>query len=157
ESQRVEIGDPWDGRTLEWSIPAPPPEYNYAIVPKVEARDAFAFEKERGTAYDAGGSHYQDIVVPKNTSIGMTLCVLSGVWAFALVWWIWWLAALTTLAMVAAVILRSFVTETERIIPAEQVKEEHQAWLRKVEGAAPVDRDFEASPKNLGYAAPDLV
>jgi cytochrome c oxidase subunit I len=31
--------DPWDGRTLEWSIPSPPPEYNFAEVPEVEARD----------------------------------------------------------------------------------------------------------------------
>src|SRR4029434_10757990 len=31
--------DPWDGRTLEWSIPSPPPEYNFAEVPEVESRD----------------------------------------------------------------------------------------------------------------------
>ena len=31
--------DPWDARTLEWSIPSPPPEYNFAVVPLVTARD----------------------------------------------------------------------------------------------------------------------
>ena len=31
--------DPWDGRTLEWSIPSPPPHYNFAEVPRVRARD----------------------------------------------------------------------------------------------------------------------
>jgi cytochrome c oxidase subunit 1 len=31
--------DPWDGRTLEWSIPSPPPEYNFGEVPVVKARD----------------------------------------------------------------------------------------------------------------------
>jgi cytochrome c oxidase subunit 1 len=31
--------DPWDARSLEWSIPSPPPEYNFAEVPRVEARD----------------------------------------------------------------------------------------------------------------------
>ncbi|MGI9383091.1 MAG: cbb3-type cytochrome c oxidase subunit I [Methyloligellaceae bacterium] len=157
KSERVDIGDPWDGRTLEWSMSAPPPEYNYAILPDVKERDAFASEKARGTAYASGKSAYEDIVVPRKTSVGMALCVLSGVWSFALVWWIWWLAALTTVAMVAAVILRSFVTETERVIPAGQVKEEHEAWLRKVEKAVPVRRDLEASPENFGYAAPDLV
>ena len=30
--------DPWDGRTLEWSIPSPPPEYNFAEVPSVRSR-----------------------------------------------------------------------------------------------------------------------
>jgi cytochrome c oxidase subunit 1 len=37
--------DPWDGRTLEWSIPNPPPEYNFAVIPTVHARDAFWYEK----------------------------------------------------------------------------------------------------------------
>jgi cytochrome c oxidase subunit I len=31
--------DPWDARTLEWSIPSPPPEYNFAEVPVVTHRD----------------------------------------------------------------------------------------------------------------------
>ncbi len=35
----VAPADPWDGRSLEWSIPSPPPEYNFAEIPVVEARD----------------------------------------------------------------------------------------------------------------------
>jgi len=31
--------DPWDARTLEWTIPSPPPEYNFAKIPVVQARD----------------------------------------------------------------------------------------------------------------------
>jgi hypothetical protein len=30
--------DPWDARTLEWSIPSPPPEYNFAKIPRVTSR-----------------------------------------------------------------------------------------------------------------------
>ena len=37
--------DPWDGRSLEWSIPSPPPEYNFRTIPMVRARDAFWREK----------------------------------------------------------------------------------------------------------------
>ncbi len=33
--------DPWDGATLEWSIPSPPPVYNFARIPVVRSRDAF--------------------------------------------------------------------------------------------------------------------
>jgi cytochrome c oxidase subunit I len=33
--------DPWDARTLEWSIPSPPPVYNFLDVPVVRARDDF--------------------------------------------------------------------------------------------------------------------
>jgi cytochrome c oxidase subunit 1 len=31
--------DPWDGRTLEWSIPSPPEEYNFAVEPTVSRLD----------------------------------------------------------------------------------------------------------------------
>jgi cytochrome c oxidase subunit 1 len=37
--------DPWDGRTLEWSIPSPPAEYNFDEVPEVHARDDFWHRK----------------------------------------------------------------------------------------------------------------
>ncbi|HET8631354.1 MAG TPA: cytochrome c oxidase subunit I [Thermomicrobiales bacterium] len=37
--------DPWDGATLEWSIPGPPPSFNFAQIPRVTARDAFWVEK----------------------------------------------------------------------------------------------------------------
>jgi cytochrome c oxidase subunit I len=33
--------DPWDARTLEWSVPSPPPVYNFADVPIVRHRDDF--------------------------------------------------------------------------------------------------------------------
>src|SRR3954463_4064761 len=29
--------DPWHGATLEWSIASPPPEYNFAVIPKVSS------------------------------------------------------------------------------------------------------------------------
>ncbi len=44
KGQKVQA-DHWDGRTLEWSIPNPPPEYNFKVIPKVHARDAFWYEK----------------------------------------------------------------------------------------------------------------
>jgi cytochrome c oxidase subunit 1 len=37
--------DPWDGRTLEWSIASPPPEYNFEVIPTVYDRDAWWAEK----------------------------------------------------------------------------------------------------------------
>jgi len=40
--------DPWDGRTLEWSIPSPPPEYNFKQTPLVRGLDAFWKEKMAG-------------------------------------------------------------------------------------------------------------
>ena len=42
---RIAGPDPWDARTLEWSIPSPPPEHNFDEIPVVAARDAFWHKK----------------------------------------------------------------------------------------------------------------
>jgi cytochrome c oxidase subunit 1 len=31
-------GDPWDAWTLEWSVPSPPPTYNFASIPTIRSR-----------------------------------------------------------------------------------------------------------------------
>ena len=44
--------DPWDGRTLEWSISSPPPHYNFAEIPNVSGLDPF-WEQKRQVQSDA--------------------------------------------------------------------------------------------------------
>jgi cytochrome c oxidase subunit 1 len=46
-SRRGEVAgpDPWDARTLEWSIPSPPPPHNFDVVPVVRSIDPFWHEK----------------------------------------------------------------------------------------------------------------
>ncbi|HVS85589.1 MAG TPA: cbb3-type cytochrome c oxidase subunit I [Gaiellaceae bacterium] len=39
--------DPWHGATLEWTIPSPPPEYNFAVIPKVSSAYANWDEEDR--------------------------------------------------------------------------------------------------------------
>ena len=60
-------GDPWNGRTLEWSIPSPAPSYNYAILPVVKERDQFWNEKQNQS--NKSHSKFKDIYMPKNSYI----------------------------------------------------------------------------------------
>ncbi|MFN8016064.1 MAG: cytochrome c oxidase subunit I [Acidimicrobiia bacterium] len=42
---KIAGADPWDGRTIEWSIPSPTPEYNFLEVPKIHSVDDFWHQK----------------------------------------------------------------------------------------------------------------
>jgi cytochrome c oxidase subunit 1 len=42
--------DPWDARTLEWTVPSPPPPYNFARLPQVAHRDDLWEAKRAGKA-----------------------------------------------------------------------------------------------------------
>jgi hypothetical protein len=38
KSGEIAGNDPWGAPSLEWSIPSPPPDYNFAVIPKVTSR-----------------------------------------------------------------------------------------------------------------------
>jgi cytochrome o ubiquinol oxidase subunit I len=151
----VPAGDPWDGRSLEWSTPAPPPEYNFPVLPVVSGRDAFTAAKEAGTAYRAPAK-FADIEMPRNSAMGMIVCVCGFFAAFGLVWYIWWMVVAAALAIVGALIGRGFARDTERIIPAHEVERQHLRWLATVAITRPASRGEEVTAANAGLAAAPL-
>ena len=119
EQLRDVTGDPWDGRTLEWSTSSPPPEYNFAFTPVVHDNDAWADMKRRGFRRPESG--FVPIHMPRNTGAGVILSALSTVCGFALIWHIWWLAAVSLLATVVYAIWHSFDRDRDYHIPAQTV------------------------------------
>jgi cytochrome o ubiquinol oxidase subunit 1 len=85
-------GDPWDGRTLEWSTSSPPPAYNFAFTPVIHDHDAWWDMKQRGHERPMEG--FQPIHMPKNTGTGCHSLGHAVAFGFAMIWYIWWLAAL---------------------------------------------------------------
>ncbi len=63
EKLRDLTGDPWGGRTLEWSTSSPPPDYNFAFTPVVHDSDAWWDMKNRGFARPMTG--YKPIHMPR--------------------------------------------------------------------------------------------
>src|SRR4051794_19919772 len=112
-------GDPWHGRTLEWSPSSPPPPYNFAFTPVIHDQDAWWDMKQRGYARPL--QRFRPIHMPKNTGAGVILAGLSTVLGFALVWYIWWLAALSFIGLIAAAIGHTFDYKRDYYIPAEEV------------------------------------
>jgi cytochrome o ubiquinol oxidase subunit 1 len=112
-------GDPWDGRTLEWSTTSPPPEYNYATTPVVTQRDAFWVAKRKRKAE---APIYTDIEVPKNTGFGFLIGMAALVFAGAVIWHIVWLALLGLLAIIVLLTIRLTTDETERTITVAELR-----------------------------------
>ncbi|KES13332.1 hypothetical protein SASC598P14_008540, partial [Snodgrassella alvi SCGC AB-598-P14] len=114
-------GDPWDGRTLEWSTSSPVPFYNFAVQPQVESRDAFWDEKEKGIAYKKPAK-YEEIHMPKNTAAGLVIAVFSMICGFALIWHIWWMAIVGFAGMIISIIVKSFDTDVDYYVPVAEIE-----------------------------------
>lgn len=113
-------GDPWNGRTLEWSTLSPPPFYNFAVIPQASDRDAFWEMKKEG--WKRGDEPYEEIHMPKNSPLGVYIGGLSMALGFALVWHIFWLAALSLLGILACIIIRLSEEHTEYALSAAEMK-----------------------------------
>jgi cytochrome o ubiquinol oxidase subunit 1 len=124
EALRDATGDPWDGRTLEWSTASPPPAWNFAVLPRVVGLDAYWRAKQiaRTTQGEpAQARAYAPIEMPKNTPIGFVNAFFAVVTGFALIWHIWWMAALGLAGAFAALLVFAFREEDEVEIPAVQI------------------------------------
>lgn len=113
-------GDPWNGRTLEWSTTSPAPAYNFAVLPNASERDAFwAFKHSKAKPKKP---IYSDIMMPKNTGLGAIIAAFALMFGFAAVWHITWLAAIGLLGVLTTIIVRMNDDDTEYVLPAHEVK-----------------------------------
>jgi len=111
-------GDPYDGRTLEWSIPSPAPHYNFSILPIVKKTDDFWESKQEKRSRDLV---YKDISMPKNSYIGLFLSSGAFALGFGAVWHILWLSIVGLLIILGSVIARTLTEDTEYTIPKEKL------------------------------------
>ena len=118
-------GDPWDGRTLEWSTSSPPPAYNFAFTPVVRDNDAWWDMKKAG--YKRPLSGYKPIHMPSNTGTGVVLAAFSVALGFGLIWYMWWLAALSFVCLIATAIGHTFNYHRDFHIPATEVEQTEEA------------------------------
>jgi cytochrome o ubiquinol oxidase subunit I len=119
EALRDLTGDPWNGRTLEWSTSSPPPPYNFAFTPVVHELDTWWDMKKHG--YRRPLERFKAIHMPRNTGAGVVLAAFSVVFGFAMIWYMWWLAALSFAALVAAAIIHTFNYKRDFYFPREDV------------------------------------
>lgn len=119
EQLRDHTGDPWDGRTLEWSTASPPPAYNFAFTPVIHDMDAWYDMKKKKYLRPTEG--FIPIHMPKNTGAGFIISALSAAIGFTLIWQMWLLAGVAFVATLVATIIHTFNYKRDYHIPAEEV------------------------------------
>ena len=128
EQLRDDTGDPWNGRTLEWSTSSPPPAYNFAFTPIIHDNDAWWQMKQHGFKRPESG--FIPIHMPKNTGAGIILAGLATVCGFGLIWHMWLVVIVAFVALLAVAIGHTFNYHREYYIPADQVEHTEAARTR---------------------------
>ncbi|WP_181172981.1 cytochrome o ubiquinol oxidase subunit I [Mesorhizobium sp. B2-7-3] len=120
---RDETGDPWDGRSLEWSTPSPPPAFNFARLPHVENEEPYWTIKQRGIEEQGAGTEaaYEPIEMPRNSPTGFVTAFFSTLIGFALIWHIWWLAIVGFIGAYATFVVFAWRDHGDYEIPADEV------------------------------------
>jgi len=120
---RDETGDPWNGRSLEWSTASPPPAFNFGVLPRVEGMDAYwrikQLARERSRLADE--PTYEAIEMPRNSPTGF-ICAFFGTFAgFALIWHIWWMVVAAALGAFVTFVVFAWRDRTEYVVEADEV------------------------------------
>jgi cytochrome o ubiquinol oxidase subunit I len=116
-------GDPWNGRTLEWSTLSPPPAWNFARLPRIEGTDAhWAAKQGAGTSpAPAADAPYEPVHVPRNTPIGVFVAFFTVILGFALIWRIEWLSLVGLVGTICVALWHAWQTDREVTIAPDEV------------------------------------
>ena len=113
-------GDPWNGRTLEWSTPSPPPIYNFPVLPVVTSVDAFW--KQKADDISLANQAFEDIELPKNSPLGFFVSFFAVTGGFGMIWHMYWLGALSLAAITAILAAFAWNEHDEYVLSAARVR-----------------------------------
>jgi cytochrome c oxidase subunit 1 len=106
--------DPWDGRTLEWSIPSPAPEHNFDYLPVVESLDDFWHKKYTtdenhqlvkiadGNEIAQKGDRGDEVHLPSPSYWPIVLAAGLPIFAFGIIYTLW-LTVIGAIVVLAAI------------------------------------------------------
>lgn len=120
--------DPWDGRTLEWSIASPPPEYNFERIPLVRARDPLWAEKMYGDgtmlAAEETGHHAPEgtIHLPARTMMPAVMALGLMVAGYGFIFHSIWLDIVGLLITFGSLLKSMFEVDKGTYVPIEPTK-----------------------------------
>ncbi|MDN4092763.1 cytochrome c oxidase subunit I [Brevibacillus agri] len=115
--------DPWDGRSLEWSIPSPPPEYNFAQTPLVRGLDAFWIEKMAGNKGMTPAEPLGDIHMPSPSFLPFLMSVGLFVAGYGFMYHNYFVVVIGLLVTFASMFARSVKDDPGYHIHEDEIEE----------------------------------
>ncbi|QTM99300.1 cytochrome c oxidase subunit I [Sediminibacillus dalangtanensis] len=122
-------GDPWDGRTLEWSIPSPPPHYNFKQTPLVRGLDPLWIEKMEGRKGITPAEPLDDIHMPNPSILPFIMSLGLFIAGFGFIYQVdnlsyLWLVILGMGITLGCMLIRSVKDDLGHHIHKEDLEEE---------------------------------
>ncbi|MNY08125.1 cytochrome c oxidase subunit 1 [compost metagenome] len=116
--------DPWDGRSLEWTIPSPAPEYNFKQTPLVRGLDAFWKEKMAGNKQMTPAEPIGSIHMPSASILPLVMSVGLFIAGFGFMYKNYWVAGAGMVVTLIAMFLRSVYDDHGWHIEKEELENE---------------------------------
>ncbi|MFC4077688.1 cytochrome c oxidase subunit I [Salinithrix halophila] len=114
--------DPWDGRTLEWTIPSPAPEYNFAQLPRVRSLDCWWQEKMEGNKEMEPAEPLAPIHMPSSTHLPFVMTLGFFVSGLGFVFRSVEVGVLGLIVVLLTMFLRSFEQDHGYHIELDEIK-----------------------------------
>jgi cytochrome c oxidase subunit I len=118
--------DPWDGRSLEWTIPSPAPEYNFKQTPLVRGLDAFWKEKMAGNKQMTPAEPIGSIHMPSASILPLVMSVGLFIAGFGFMYRNYYVAAAGIIVTFIAMFLRSVYDDHGWHIEPEELEDDHK-------------------------------
>jgi cytochrome c oxidase subunit 1 len=115
--------DPWDARTLEWSIPSPPPEYNFAQTPLVRGLDALWVEKMAGNKGMTPAEPLGSIHMPSPSILPFVMSVGLFIAGYGFMYHVYLVSAIGLGITLFCMLLRSLKDDHGYHIEPEEIEE----------------------------------
>ena len=120
--------DPWDGRTLEWTVSSPPPYYNFEQLPLVRGLDPLWIEKMEGDGTVPPGEPLDDVHMPNGSILPLLMGLGFFIAGFGFIYQdgqgsLWYLALYGGMAFaIGCMVVRSLKDDYGYYIPKEELQ-----------------------------------
>jgi cytochrome c oxidase subunit 1 len=115
--------DPWDGRSLEWSIPSPAPEYNFKQTPLVRGLDAFWKEKMAGNKEMTPAEPIGSIHMPSPSILPLVFSIGFFIAGFGFMYHNYVVVAVGGIIMLGSMFMRSVFDDPGYHIEPEELED----------------------------------